>query len=112
MEHARHQRFLAVLLAAVVLLWPVVPAPVAVAHTTEARMSAAMAEGYGCAGCDHGAVGGSCAATSCAAAPALVPTPLPDPAVARGIAFAPVDERGYGRVPGVRTPPPRTAPLA
>ena len=76
MVHARHRRLLAVLLAAVVLLWPVAPPRAAVAHATATLASAATVDG--CLGCDHGSVPGFCAATSCAVPPALVPAFLPD----------------------------------
>lgn len=110
MTHSRCHRTLTLLLAAIILLWPVVPSSVMTGHTAETRVSATPAEG--CPGCDHGMVRGSCTVTWCAVPPALLPASLPELAAARGTAFVPGDERGRGRIPGLQTPPPRTSSFA
>jgi hypothetical protein len=105
MTHSRWHRIRTLLLAAIILLWPVVPPSAMTASAAETRVSATPTQG--CPGCDHGMVRGSCAVTSCAVPPALLPASLPELAAADGIVFASVDERGQGRTPGVHTPPPR-----
>jgi hypothetical protein len=108
MTHSRWHRIRTLLLAAIILLWPVVPPPVMNARAAETRVSTTPPQG--CPGCERGMVRGSCAVTSCAALPALLPAAFPPLAVPGGTAFASVDERGHGRSPGVQTPPPRPLP--
>jgi hypothetical protein len=112
MSRPQLRRAFVLLLLALALVWPVA---MPVAETAHANMiptvSAPLADG--CRGCDHAAPRGTCPAVFCAVPPALLPAPSPDQAPAgRSVLFALADERGHGRVPGVRTPPPRASPRA
>jgi hypothetical protein len=102
----RSRRLLAVLLAALALLWPAVPLSAAV-HGTTLQASGPVAGGG--PGCEGGLAHGSCPATPCAALPALLPAPPAVLAAKGGLAFVSVEQRGQGCVPGVPAPPPRAS---
>src|SRR5687768_14579932 len=100
----RHHLFLA-LLVTLVVVWPLAT-PVASFFFHETHASAAPMED-GCDGCAEGAAGISCPASACAVSLALPAVTTVAPNFTHASAFALLDERGIGRVPGIPDPPPR-----
>src|SRR3954447_22491554 len=106
------RRTFVLLLLALALVWPVAM-PVADTIHTGMPPAASGVPADGCHDCDHGAPRGTSPAVFCAVPPAALPaqSPAPADAAGRSVRFALADERGHGRVPGVRTPPPKTPSL-
>jgi hypothetical protein len=112
MSRSSLRRVFVLLLLALALVWPMAM-PVADAAHAGMTSAASEAPADGCRDCDHGAARGTCPAVFCAVPPAVLPAQSPAPADAAGrpVRFALADECGHGRVPGVRTPPPKASPL-
>lgn len=101
----RHHLFLA-LLVAIAVVWPLAKPVVNLFH--EAHVNAAPMDD-GCNGCAEKAADGiSCLVAACTVPLVLPAIPAVAPTFAHASAFALLDERGIGRVPGIPDPPPRT----
>jgi hypothetical protein len=106
MVRPRRHHLLLALLVALAVAWPLAkPVPNFFSHETHAS---AAPMGDGCDGCVEGVAGDiSCPAAACAVSLTLPAVPTIAPTFGAASAFALVDERGVGRVPGIPDPPPR-----
>lgn len=115
MVSARLHRLMVLLLLGIALGWPLLGSAPSVSGERAHALSAGETDGCpDCRGCAGGPGDGqTCPTTVCPVVPAVVPLlELEPPAAVRSVRHGFTQERGRGRVPEVRLPPPRPVLLA